>query len=193
MKLSPLCTWAGLVFCCFFAGCADFDRKFDEALYGSVEEADAVRARNEAQAQNAFAKNIGRFETETLHIINGERKKYKSPVATSSEELQNAARTRVLEVAELYSDRRPNGQDFSTIFKEHGIDRFDNSFLKGRPRGSLFRELRACGPKKPIEVFNYWLSRPADRKVLLKADMRRMAVATCLKDNKIYWVLLAYM
>lgn len=81
-----------------------------------------------------------------------------------SVELSRAAQTRAYEIETSFSHTRPNGSNFSTVLKEHGISyRYSGENI-------------AWGQKSPEEVVNAWMNSAGHRANILSKSFTKLGV-----------------
>ena len=146
------------------SACADFERRLDLAFYGTEEKA---RIANEELAAGRLEREISHqrnLEKETGEFIDDERKRHNAPAVPKDMPLQGFARLRAKEIADNFSEQRPNGDIM------HG-------------------EFRLRAFLRPQSVVYEWMTTLEARQVLLNPKLARYAVGVFKKGGTYFWVL----
>lgn len=113
---------------------------------------------------------------QVVSLVNQERAGYGLSALTIDTTLQSAAAVRAKEIVSSFSHTRPNGSDFSTIFKE-----FNVSYRTGG-------ENLAWGQRSPEEVVAAWMNSPSHRANILNSGFNKIGVGIYVNSNgTMYW------
>lgn len=118
----------------------------------------------------------GGYLEQVLSLVNAERAKHGLSALTLDSTLSDAAAVRAKESAVSFSHTRPNGSDFSSIFREFGI-----SYRRGG-------ENLAWGQKTPEAVVQAWMNSSGHRANILNSGYQKIGIGSYTKaDGTIYW------
>lgn len=124
---------------------------------------------NLSQTQKDYIKQV-------VSLVNEERAKYGLSALTIDATLQSAAAVRAQEIVSSFSHTRPNGTNFSTIFKEFNI-----SYRKSG-------ENLAWGQNSPEAVVKAWMNSSGHRANILNSNYGKIGVGVYIGSNgTIYW------
>ena len=126
--------------------------------------------------QNNSQGSLSAFESEILALVNKERASVGlSPVTASNSKLNSAAAQRAKEQATQFSHTRPNGQSWTTVLSEYGV----NYQRAG--------ENVAYGQSSPKEVMNAWMNSQGHRENILGAGYSEVGIGVYQKNGTYYW------
>ena len=117
------------------------------------------------------------YETDTVRLINKQRRRYGRPSLDYSAQLQKAADKRAKEVAtKKYSAKRPNGTYFTSA-----IDMDYNYARAGQTIG--------CDFATPADIVDAWMNTAGTKAHILSRYYTDVAVSVYLADDGyLYWV-----
>lgn len=104
------------------------------------------------------------FAEQVTALVNKERAKAGLGELTLDKTIEKAAFTRAKEITRSFSHTRPDGSNFSSVLKEHGITY----------RGS--GENIAWGQKSPEEVMKAWMNSEGHRANILNPNFKKIGV-----------------
>lgn len=119
---------------------------------------------------------ISNYANEVIKLVNQERAKAGLSALSTNATLTSAANKRAEETVVSFSHTRPNGTQFSTVFKEYGVSY--------RAAG----ENIAYGQKTPQEVVTGWMNSPGHRANILNGNFGKIGVGVHQNNGVIYWV-----
>lgn len=118
------------------------------------------------------------YVNDMLALINAERTKAGLTPLTLDDTMQKAADIRVLELAKRFSNIRPDGSSFGTVFQEVGYS-----------RSQSMAENIAYAYSTPAEAMNEWMNSEGHRNNIMNKDFRYFAVSkTISSSGNAYWV-----
>ncbi len=118
------------------------------------------------------------YANDMLTLVNSERAKGGLGALSFDDTMQKAADIRVLELVKSFSNIRPDGSSFGTVFQESGYS-----------RSQKMAENIAYAYDTPTEAMREWMNSDGHRGNIMNQEFKYFAVSKTIASNgNVYWV-----